>query len=122
MTKKTSASVTPKGRSNITPEEKISPPQSENMIRKAAYFRYVQRGSALGHDLDDWLAAEAELFKRQAEQQQPELVEMTELNMQESGVHGAWTDDALKRIIRQHPQKGIPQVESIEPQEAPPKE
>jgi hypothetical protein len=47
---------------------------------------------------------------------------MTELNMQESGVHGAWTDDALKRIIRQHPQKGIPQVESIEPQEAPPKE
>lgn len=41
---------------------------------------------------------------------------------QQSAVHGFWEDDALKRIIKQHPQKGIPQVEGLEPAEAPPKE
>lgn len=56
------------------------------------------------------------------EPQAPESVEATELNVQEGGVHGFWQDDALKRIIRQHPQKGIPQVEGIEPEEAPTKE
>lgn len=114
MAKKTSASVILKG--------EISPEQHENMIREAAYFRYVEHGSFPGHDLDDWLAAEAELFRGAAERQPPESVETTEFGMQESGVHGAWEDDALKRIIRQHPQKGIPQVEGIEPQEAPRKE
>lgn len=56
------------------------------------------------------------------EPQPPESVEATELNVQEGGVHGFWQDDALKRIIKQHPQKGIPQVEGIEPEEAPTKE
>lgn len=121
MAKKTSVLVTPRGRSNIPSEGDISPVQRERMVREAAYFRYAQRGSAPGHDLDDWLAAEAELF-RGAEQQPPESVETMELDMQESGLHGFWQDDALKRIIKQHPQKGIPQVEGIEPQEAPPKE
>lgn len=122
MAKKTSVSVTPEGRSNVLPEGELSPAQRENMIREAAYFRYVKRGFVLGHDLDDWLAAEAELFRGAAERQPPEPVETTGFGMQESGVHGAWEDDALKRIIKQHPQKGIPQVEGIEPQEAPPKE
>ncbi len=31
------------------------------MVRTAAYFRAQQRGFAPGHDLDDWLAAEAEV-------------------------------------------------------------
>jgi len=92
------------------------------MIREAAYVRYVQRGFVLGHDLDDWLAAEAELFGEEAGQQPPEQVETTELDMQGGGVHSAWEDDALKRIIKQHPQKGIPQIEGIEAQEAPSKE
>lgn len=116
------ASVTPKGRANAPSEGQYSHEQRERMIREAAYFRYLQRGSALGHDLDDWLAAEAELFRGKAEQQKPEQVETTELDIQGSGVHSAWEDDALKRIIKQHPRKGIPQVESIEPNEAPPKE
>lgn len=55
MAKKTNASVILKG--------EISPEQHENMIREAAYFRYVEHGSFPGHDLDDWLAAEAELFR-----------------------------------------------------------
>jgi len=42
--------------------------------------------------------------------------------MQQSGTHGQWQDDALKGITRQHPQRGIPQVDSLEPPEAPAKE
>lgn len=122
MAKKTSALVTPRGRSNVSPEGNISPEQRESMIREAAYFRYVQRDPIPGHDLDDWLVAEAELFGGEAESQPPETFETTEFGMQEGGVHGFWEDDALKRIIKQHPRKGIPQVESMAPQEAPPKE
>lgn len=122
MAKNTSALVTPRDRSNVSPEGNISPEQRENMIREAAYFRYVQRDPVPGHDLDDWLAAEVELFGGKAEPQPPEPVDTTEFGMQEGGVHGFWEDDALKRIIKQHPRKGIPQVESIEPQQAPPKE
>ncbi|MEW6132169.1 MAG: DUF2934 domain-containing protein [Pseudomonadota bacterium] len=33
----------------------------EAMIREAAYYRYLNHGCSDGHDLEDWLAAEAEL-------------------------------------------------------------
>ena len=33
----------------------------EEAIAKRAYELYLQRGSVSGHELDDWLAAEAEL-------------------------------------------------------------
>ena len=122
MAKKTNALLTPRGRSKVPPEGDISPGQRDNMIREAAYFRYVQRDPVPGHDLDDWLAAEAELFGGEAKPQPAEPVETAESGGQESGVHGFWEEDALKRIVKQHPRKGIPQVESMEPQEAPPKE
>lgn len=122
MAKKTSAQVTPRGRSNVPPAGILSPEQRDNMIREAAYFKYVQHDYVPGHDLDDWLAAEAELFGGKAGPQPPEPLDVAEFGGQESGVHGFWEEDALKRIIRQHPRKGIPQVESVEPQEAPPKE
>lgn len=34
-------------------------PEREARIREAAYARYESRGRVDGHDLDDWLAAEA---------------------------------------------------------------
>jgi hypothetical protein len=122
MAKKTNALLTPRGRPKVSPEGNISPDQRDNMLREAAYFRYMQRDLVPGHDLDDWLAAEAELFGGETRPQPPEPVETAELGGQESGVHGFWEEDALKRIVKQHPRKGIPQVESMEPQEAPPKE
>ncbi|HUW36888.1 MAG TPA: DUF2934 domain-containing protein [Rhodocyclaceae bacterium] len=122
MAKNPSTSLTPKGRAKLPSEGPNSPGQRERMIREAAYFRYLQRGAVLGHDLDDWLVAEAELFSGESEQQPPEEDETTELDVQGSGVHSFWEDDALKRIIRQHPRKGIPQVEGVEAQEAPLKE
>jgi len=40
------------------PLEKVS---RETMIREAAYFRAERRAFAQGAELDDWLAAEAEI-------------------------------------------------------------
>lgn len=48
--------------------------------------------------------------------------ETAELDVQGSAIHGFGKDDALKRMIRRHPQKAIPLVESMEPRKAPPKE
>ena len=92
--------------------------QREEMIREAAYYRYAQRGYTPGHELDDWYEAEAEL-----EHMTHEFAEFPpDIEMQQSSVHGARKDDELKRIVRQHPQKAIPQIESVEPKNAPFKE
>ncbi len=96
----------------------LTPEQREAMIRDSAYFFYANRGYAPGYDFDDWLAAEAEVKSRMAEP--PEFPPDTEVH--QSSVHGARMDDELKRIARQHPQKGIPQVEGIDPENAPFKE
>lgn len=37
------------------------PPDRHALIAKAAYFRAVRRNFAPGHELEDWLAAEAEV-------------------------------------------------------------
>ncbi|HTM42210.1 MAG TPA: DUF2934 domain-containing protein [Terriglobales bacterium] len=36
-------------------------PERDEQLRRRAYFLYEQRGRADGHDVDDWLQAEAEL-------------------------------------------------------------
>ncbi len=110
----------------------VSPGQREQIIREAAYFHAVQRGFAPGHELDDWLAAETELFGDEARRrlaQPPEAaeIEATEieeaaLDVQQGGAHGAWQHDTLKQIIRQHPRRAIPQIEAMDAREAPPRE
>lgn len=32
-------------------------------IREAAYYRYLARGAEVGHELEDWLQAEAQLLE-----------------------------------------------------------
>jgi hypothetical protein len=103
----------------ITWRGRLSLEQRETMIRDAAYFRFVQRGYAHGHDVEDWIAAEAEVDLGAAE---PEEARPGEFAVQQSSVHGAAKDDKLKQIVRQHPKKGIPQIEGIDPKEAPLKE
>ncbi len=39
----------------------VTDPNLEEEIRRRAYTLYEQRGREDGHDLDDWLHAEAEL-------------------------------------------------------------
>lgn len=40
-------------------------------IAGRAYQRYLDRGSADGHDIEDWLAAEQELVRERMKQQPP---------------------------------------------------
>lgn len=40
------------------------PAQRHMMIAQAAYFRAERRGFESGHELEDWLGAEAELERR----------------------------------------------------------
>lgn len=47
---------TPESLSAVLPEER------HELIAKAAYFRSEQRGFVPGAELDDWLAAEAEIL------------------------------------------------------------
>ncbi|WP_136419586.1 MULTISPECIES: DUF2934 domain-containing protein [Oxalobacteraceae] len=124
MANTTNVSLTPRDRSGAFLQGDITPAQREQMIREAAYFQSARRGFAPGHDLDDWLAAETELFGEEFKEEfkAPEPVDATEFEVQQGGPRGARQDDALKQIVRQHPQRGIPQVEGIEIQEAPPRE
>lgn len=41
-----------------------APIDREEQIRLAAYFLYENNGQRLGHELDDWIAAEAQLGLR----------------------------------------------------------
>lgn len=117
MAKQKRSRVTPQSGSGIT-WRAYSLEQREVMIRDAAYYRYAERGYAPGHELDDWLAAEAEIERRTEEAAEF----LSDTPMQQSSAHGARMDEALKRIVRQHPQTGIPQIEGVEPKQAPFKE
>jgi len=39
----------------------VDPQQRAALIARAAYFRAMNRGYAPGHEVEDWLAAEAEV-------------------------------------------------------------
>lgn len=97
-------------RSRYTLEER------EAMIREAAYYRYLARGGLPGHELDDWLEAEREIEGRLS------VEGVLPPPLQQSSVHGPAEDEALKRMLRQHPRKAIPLVEDVPPDEAPPRE
>jgi len=115
MANQTRAAADPRTDPDITWRGAFSLEQREAMIRDAAYYHYAKRGYAPGHELDDWLAAEAEI-----ERVAPESPAFAmDADVQQSGLHGAGRDDELKRIVRQHPQKAIPQIEGVEPDQAP---
>jgi hypothetical protein len=50
-----------KTRSTTNPAARIRTPDLEEQIRVRAHEIYEQRGRDEGHDMDDWLQAEAEL-------------------------------------------------------------
>jgi len=43
------------------PADVVADPKLEEEIRRRAYALYEQRGRGDGHDIDDWLRAEADL-------------------------------------------------------------
>lgn len=42
----------------------VEPERRRAMVAEAAYFRAAARGFAPGHELEDWLAAEADVDRR----------------------------------------------------------
>jgi hypothetical protein len=42
-------------------QESVAPQPTPEAIAKRAYELYLQRGSVSGYEMEDWLAAEAEL-------------------------------------------------------------
>jgi hypothetical protein len=48
-------------KATATPVERVSATNLEEAIRSRAYSIFEQRGREHGHDLDDWLIAEAEI-------------------------------------------------------------
>lgn len=49
---------------NNTARADISPDELRKLISEAAYYRAKQRGFAPGHELEDWIQAEAEVMGR----------------------------------------------------------
>ncbi len=51
----------PKNPTKNKTDDRIADPSLEEMIRVRAYALYEERGKQDGHDVEDWLRAEAEL-------------------------------------------------------------
>lgn len=124
MIRNTSISAGRAGRAAMSLAGVVGPEVRGHMIREAAYYRYVQRGYAHGADVDDWLAAESEIdaalaAPRIAEVVEPAEMELGEYGIQEGGKHGIRKDEALKRVVRQHPQRDISRIEGTEVLETP---
>lgn len=121
MARITNNAISREGRPDPANTWGVSLEARQHMIGEAAYYRYMQRGGAPGHELDDWLAAEAD-FERASLPRQPPEPAATKSELQQSGTRGPREDDALKRMIRQHPRRDISRIDGIEPDEAPLKE
>jgi hypothetical protein len=53
------------------PVKGVSVEERRRMIAQAAYFRAEQRNFAPGHELEDWIAAEAEVDRKLARSDSP---------------------------------------------------
>lgn len=42
----------------------LSPDELRKLVSEAAYYRAKQRGFTPGHEMDDWIQAEAEVLRR----------------------------------------------------------
>ena len=58
---KTTAGARAKGGGKAQSPANVTPERRLQMIAEAAYFRAEARGFAPGHEMEDWLAAEAEV-------------------------------------------------------------
>lgn len=45
---------------------------------------------------------------------------MSETEIQQGGSRGIAADEMLKRVVKQHPQRDEPKVDSVEPDDTPP--
>lgn len=99
-------------------ESPVTPAQRHHLVEVAAYYRAEHRSFAPGNELADWLEAEEEVDRMLAASVRPEPAgEVSLAQIQEGEPRSIVRQEALKRIIRQHPQREEPRVDSIEPEE-----
>ena len=122
MARIASKAISREGRPDSAKAWGVSLEAREHMIGEAAYYRYMQRGGAPGHELDDWLAAEADFEQTSLMRQPTEPSTNLEFGLQQSCTLGPREDEALKLRIKQHPRRDIPRIESMDPEDAPLKE
>lgn len=122
MARMTINTISREGRSDPAKAWGVSPEARQRMIDEAAYYRYVHRGFSSGHELDDWLAAEADFEQASLRRQPTEPATNPEFGLQQGCTLGPREDEALKRRIKQHPRRDIPRIESMDPEDAPLKE
>ena len=60
------AAAAPRSTKEITPDARVelSREELQKLISEAAYYRAKQRGFEPGHELEDWIQAEAEVMRR----------------------------------------------------------
>jgi Protein of unknown function (DUF2934) len=58
------SSANPTSFNNNTARATVSPDELRKLISEAAYYRAKQRGFAPGHEVEDWIQAEAEVMRR----------------------------------------------------------
>ena len=58
------SSTTPRTPSRTAASVALTREELEKLISEAAYFRAKQRGFQPGHELEDWIQAEAEVMRR----------------------------------------------------------
>ena len=100
----------------------IDAAERHRMIQEAACALYEDGGRIHGHDMDEWITAEAYVDRMLAQQADEQVTEPIMPDVQQSAGLSKARDEELKRIMRQHPRRDIPNVESMEPGEAPPRE
>lgn len=100
----------------------IDAAERHRLIQEAAYALHEDGGRIHGHDMDDWIAAEAYVDRMLAQEDEEQAAEPVMSDVQQSAGLSKARDEELKRIMRQHPRRDIANVESVEPAEAPPRE
>jgi hypothetical protein len=60
--------------------------------------------------LEDWLVAEAHVDRIVSRPRKPGSIETPEPELQQSGGRSPIRDEAMKRILKQHPQRDVPKL------------
>ena len=79
--------------------------ERRRLIEQAAYERFARRGFAHGHDMEDWLMAEADVDRMLTNSNAPESAEEgpEDRELQQGASRSIIRGETMNRIVRQHP-------------------
>jgi hypothetical protein len=95
------------------------PSERHRLIQEAAYSLYERGGFVHGHDMDDWLAAEAYVDGLLSQGRPRTAAPRTQQELQQSAPRSVARGAVLERISRQHPLRDPAQSEGMDALDAP---